>query len=97
MFIKKLNEELRFRVNYKKLNVIIKRNRYLISLIDEILMRIQNYKYLTRLNIIIVFNKLRMHLDNEDFITFVISFKTYKIRVLSLELTRFDHLLAIYK
>ena len=40
LFIKKLNEKLRFCVDYKKLNVIIKRNRYFISLINEILIRI---------------------------------------------------------
>ena len=40
LFIEKPNEELRFYVDYKKLNVIIKRNRYLISLINEILIRI---------------------------------------------------------
>ena len=40
LFTKKLNNELRFYVNYKKLNAIIKRNRYFISLINEILIRI---------------------------------------------------------
>ena len=40
LFIKKLNEGLRFCVNYRKLNVIIKRNRYFISLINEILIKI---------------------------------------------------------
>ena len=40
LFIKKPNNELRFYVNYRKLNVIIKRNRYFISLIDEVLIRI---------------------------------------------------------
>ena len=58
LFIEKSNKELRFYVDYRKLNAIIKRNRYFISLINEVLARIQNYKYLTRLNIIIVFNKL---------------------------------------
>ena len=46
LFIEKLNEELRFCVDYKKLNAIIKRNRYFISLINEILIRIQDCKYL---------------------------------------------------
>ena len=87
LFIEKSNEKLRFYVNYRKLNAIIKRNRYFILLIDEILIRIQGCKYLTRLNIIIVFNKLRMHSDNENFIIFVIFFETYKYRVLSFELT----------
>ena len=73
-------------MNYKKLNAIIKKNRYFISLIDEVLIRIQDCKYLTRLNIIIAFNKLRMHSNNKNFITFVIFFKTYKYRVLSFEL-----------
>ena len=87
LFAKKLNGELRFCVNYRKLNAIIKRNRYFISLIDEVLIRIQGCKYLTRLNIIIAFNKLRMHSDNEDFITFVTFFGAYKYRVLLFELT----------
>ena len=87
LFAEKPNEELRFCVDYKKLNAIIKRNRYFISLINEILTRIQDCKYLTRLNIIIVFNKLRMHSNNENFITFVISLETYKYRMLAFELT----------
>ena len=40
LFIKKSNEVLRFYVNYRKLNVIIKRNRYFISLINKILEKI---------------------------------------------------------
>ena len=40
LFAKKLNKELRFYVNYRKLNAVIKRNRYFISLIDEVLIRI---------------------------------------------------------
>ena len=78
---------MRFYVNYKKLNVIIKRNRYFILLINEILIRIQDCKYLTRLNIIIAFNKLRMHLNNKNFIIFVTFFEVYKYRVLLFELT----------
>ena len=87
LFIKKSNNKLRFCVNYKKLNAIIKKNRYFISLIDEVLIRIQDCKYLTRLNIIIAFNKLRMHSNNENFIIFVISLKAYKYRIFSFELT----------
>ena len=40
LFIKKSNEDLRFYVNYRKLNAIIKRNRYFILLINEILIKI---------------------------------------------------------
>ena len=72
---------------YRKLNVIIKRNRYFILLIDEILIKIQDCKYLTRLNIIIIFNNLRMHSDNKNFILFVIFLEAYKYRILLFELT----------
>ena len=86
LFAEKPNKELRFCVDYRKLNAIIKRNRYFILLINEILIRIQDYKYLIRLNIIAAFNKLRMHSNNKNFITFVISFEAYKYRVLSFKL-----------
>jgi len=73
-------------VNYRKLNVIIKRNRYSLSLIEKIINKIINYKHLTRLNIILAFNKLRMHLDNEDYTIFIIALKVYKLRVLFFKL-----------
>ena len=40
LFVKKSNKDLRFYVNYRKLNAIIKRNRYFISLINNILIKI---------------------------------------------------------
>ena len=40
LFTEKSNKDLRFYVNYRKLNVNIKRNRYFISLINEILTKI---------------------------------------------------------
>ena len=86
LFVEKSNKNLRFYINYRKLNVIIKRNRYFILLINEILIKIQNYKYFIRLNIIIVFNKFRMHLNNENFIIFFIFFKIYKYRIFSFKL-----------
>ncbi len=76
LFIEKKDDSLRFCVDYRKLNALIKRNRYSLPLIDEILARIQESKYLIQLNIIVAFNKLRMHSDSEDltiFITFLIS------------------------
>ena len=87
LFAEKSNSGLRFCVDYRRLNQITKRNRYLISLIDEVLARIQGCKYMTRLDIIAAFNKLRMHSDSEDFTTFITSLDAYKYRILSFELT----------
>jgi len=47
LFAEKKDESLRFCVNYRKLNALIKRNRYSLPLIDETFTRIQESKYLT--------------------------------------------------
>ena len=86
LFAKKPNSKLRFYIDYRKLNAITKRNRYFISLIDKVLTRIQRYKFLTRLDIIATFNKLRIYLESEDFIIFVISLEVYKYKVLLFDL-----------
>jgi hypothetical protein len=44
LFAKKLNDELRFCVNYRKLNAIIKKNRYSILLIAETIARLSKTK-----------------------------------------------------
>ncbi len=86
LFVEKKDDSLRFCVNYQKLNVLIKRDRYLIFLIDEVLARIQDSKYLTRFNIIVTFNKLCMSIESENLITFVTFFNIYKYRVMLFEL-----------
>jgi len=86
LFVEKKDDSLRFCVNYRKLNALIKRNRYFLSLIDETLARIQDSRYLTQLNIIVIFNKLHMHLSSEDLTIFIISFDFYKYHVMSFEL-----------
>ncbi len=87
LFVLKANEDLRFCVNYQKLNVIFKRNRYSLSLIDKIIEKIVSCKHLTRLNIISAFNKLRMHLDSENYTTFITALEAYKYKMLLFELT----------
>ncbi len=87
LFALKANEDLRFCVNYQKLNVIFKRNRYSLSLINEIIDKIVRCKHLTKLNIISAFNKLWMHFDNENYITFITALEAYKYKMLSFELT----------
>ena len=87
LFIEKKDESLRFCVDYRKLNALIKRDHYSLSLIDETLTCIQESKYLTRLNIIVAFNKLHMYSDSEDLTIFIIFFDSYKYHVMLFELT----------
>ena len=82
LFAMKVNENLRFCVDYRKLNVMTKRNRYFLLLIKEIIEKIIECKHLIKLNIIVVFNKLRMHFDNENYTIFITILNVYKYRVL---------------
>ena len=86
LFVVESNKSLRFCVNYLKLNVITKRNQYLILLIKEILTRVTDCKYFIKLNIIVAFNKLKIYFNNEDSIIFVIFISVYKYYVLSFDL-----------
>ncbi len=87
LFILKANKDLWFCLNYQKLNVIFKRNKYSLSLIDEIIDKIVSCKHLTRLNIISAFNKLWMHLNNENYIIFITALEAYKYKMLSFKVT----------
>ena len=86
LFVIKFNDNLRFCVDYRKFNVIIKRNRYFIFLIEKTLTKIIDFKYFTKLNIIVTFNKLCINLNNENLITFITFLNLYKYKVLFFEL-----------
>jgi len=48
--------------------------------------KIVDCKHLTRLNIILTFNKLRMHSDSENYTIFIIALEAYKSKILFFEL-----------
>ena len=51
LFVCKANGLLRFCIDYRKLNAITKKNRYLFPLIDETLARLAKAKIFTKLDI----------------------------------------------
>ena len=87
LFAAKPNGGLRFCVDYRKLNAITKRNAYPIPLIDETLARVIGCKYISKLDIIAAFNKLRIAQGDEDFTTFITSMGIYKYHVMPFGLT----------
>jgi len=87
LFVKKSSEELRFCVNYWSLNIMTVKNQYSLLLIRETLNRLTKIKYYIKLNIIAVFNKLRMTYENEWKIAFRTRYDLYKYNVLLFELT----------
>ena len=60
LFIRKPGRNFRLCVNYRALNAITVKNRYPLPLIQEILNRLVKVKYFTKLDIVVVFNKIRM-------------------------------------
>jgi hypothetical protein len=87
IFMKKTNESLRFCVNYRKLNQLIKKNRYSLSLIVETLTHLRKAQYFTKLNIRQAFHRIKIaNSKSKDLITFRTRFDVYKYRVLSFEL-----------
>jgi hypothetical protein len=87
MFMKKTNESLRFCVDYRKFNQLIKKNKYSLSLIEETLTHLSKMKYFIKLDIRQTFHRIRItNVEFQDLITFRIRFDVYKYRVLSFEL-----------
>lgn len=82
LFALKANGDLRFYIDYRKLNALTKRNRYPLPLIEEVIGKLRGYKHLTRLDIIAAFNKIRMDPESEDLTTFMTGMGRYKYRVL---------------
>ena len=52
LFVRKPNEDIRMYIDYQELNNLIKKNRYSISLIDEIITRVIKIKIYIKFNII---------------------------------------------
>ena len=87
LFTQKVNGDLRFCMNYHKLNAITKQNQYPLPLIEEVLGKILKCKHLTCLNILTTFNQLCMHSDSEDLTTFITALGSYTYRMLLFGLT----------
>ena len=82
LFIKKLEEELCFCINYRDLNTITVKNRYSLSLISETLNHLSWAKIFIKLNIISVFNRLQIKEEDEVLIVFCTWFELFEYLVM---------------
>jgi hypothetical protein len=88
MFVKKPRGGIRLCINYHLLNVIIKKDRYLILLIKKTMANIAGYRIMTKLDIWKAFNKIRIiTLKDKDLLTFCTPLNNYKPKVLQFGLT----------
>ena len=60
LFVSTSNDDLRFCVNYRNLNVIIKKNRYFFSLIEQLLNRLMKFQIFIKFDIRSVYNAIRI-------------------------------------
>jgi hypothetical protein len=87
MFVKKLGEEIRLCINYCFFNTIIKKDCYLILLIEKTMANIAGYRIITKLNIWKAFNKIRIATpEDKDLLTFCTPLSNYKPKVLQFSL-----------
>jgi len=62
---------------------VIKKNRYLLLLIDKTIARVIKVKYFTKFDIKVAFDNLRIATEKDyNLITFAIKFRNYKSNVL---------------
>jgi hypothetical protein len=82
LFAKKPGGGFCFYIDYCALNTIIIKNHYLLPLIQEILARLSRAKIYTKLDIIIVFNRIYIAKKQEYLIAFNIYYGLYKTLVI---------------
>ncbi len=86
LFIKKPNGGLYFYVNYRGLNTIIVKNRYPLPLISEILNRLNYIKVFSKLDIIFIFNRLRVKEGDKEFTAFRTRFGLFEYLIILFKL-----------
>jgi hypothetical protein len=87
LFVKKPNRGLQFCINYQKLNTIIWKDWYPLSLINKTLAQISCTKIFTKLDICQTFHQIWIDSLSKDLTTFQTCYRLYKYKVLLFRLT----------
>jgi hypothetical protein len=82
LFTKKSKNDLRLCVNYKKLNAITIKNRYSISLMNQLLNRFSDVKKFIKLNIQTAYNFIRIKKKDEWKTTFRCRYEQFEYRIM---------------
>jgi hypothetical protein len=82
LFIKKPSSRICFCIDYRKFNIITKKDTYLIPLVEETLIALNRTVIISKLDIRHTFNKIRFKTTtNENLIIFKMSISTFKYLV----------------
>jgi hypothetical protein len=86
LFAKKSSDDLRFFINYRRLNAITIKNRYSILLISQLLILLMRTKIFIKINIRQTYYRLRIREENEYLIVFECRNEQYEYRMMFFEL-----------
>ena len=86
LFTSKKDDELKFCVNYKNLNVVIIKNKMSLSLIDETLNRLMKVVYFIKLNFKNAYYRIKIKIKNEWKTIFRTRYELFEYVVMSFEL-----------
>ena len=87
LFARKPGGGLRFYINYRAFNTITVKNRYFLLLFQKTLFCLNKAQYFTKLDVIAVFNKLRIADEYEYLTAFRIYYGLYELLVVNFGLT----------
>ena len=87
LFVKKKDGDLRLCVNYRGLNLLTIKNRYLLSFIEESINRFSKVKIYTRLNITAAYHRLKIRKGDEWKTTFRTRYGHFEYQVLLFDFT----------
>jgi hypothetical protein len=87
LFVRKANGQLRLYVDYRKLNIVIVKDRFPLPLIDETIARLSKAKVFTKLNVYATFNYIRIYPNSKELTTFCTRYGYFKSKVLLFRLT----------
>jgi hypothetical protein len=88
LFVKKPGGGLRLCIDYRALNEVSVKDHYLLPLIKETLNNLQDMKYFSKIDIISVFNNIRMKEGHEKLTAFLTRFRLFESLVMPFGLTR---------
>ena len=86
ILVRKLGDGLRVYINYRALNTVTIKNRYLLPKIRETLNRLYKAKYYTKLNIITTFNNIRIKKESKFLTAFSTRYGQFEYLVMPFSL-----------
>lgn len=86
LFVRKANKSFKFYIDFKLLNSLIKKNWYLLLLVNKTFTQLTNIKIYTKLNIQQIFYCIKINPASKKYTTFYTKYNFYKYKVISFKL-----------